>query len=596
MTTRSQSRRYSEAFEGGNPPSSCGLRSDRWFTGHGETAVRHRSVLATLGFDTEHIAGKPIIGICNPASELNNCEMGLHELVPLVKRGVTAAGGIPLEFATMPLGAELLKPSDLLYRNLVSMDIEETVRGYPIDGVVMLTTCDKTTPAQLMAAASCNIPTTQLTGGPKSVGYFRGRSLSSGTDFWKYLEAYRAGELSDEEWKQLEKCLSCSYGGCNEMGTSSTMSAMSEALGIMPSGTSSIPANDSRRRVACEAAGRRIVGMVHEGLSARRIMTREAFENAIRVLNAIAGSTNAIIHLIAIAGRCGISLPLDLFDRISAATPVLVDLKPSGKYLVEDFHRAGGLPVVMKELGDQLHVDCITGSGRTIGDHAATAICHDPAVIRSGSEPLLESGALVVLRGNLAPGGAVLKAAAATETLLQHEGPALVFESYEEMLEGIDNEDLDVVADTVLLMRNTGPRGVPGMPEWGEIPIPRKLLRQGVMDMVRISDARMSGTSYGTVILHASPESAVGGPLAVVRNGDRIRLDVRQRKLELLVDDEEIQTRLLSWSAPRPRHQRGYLRMFADHVLQAEEGCDLDFLRPSDEESLTFVEPTVGRT
>jgi dihydroxy-acid dehydratase len=572
------------------------LRSAEWFDRHDEVGIRHRSTLATLGLDPQFVVGKPIIGICNPWSEFNNCEMGLQELVEPIKRGVAQAGGVALQFPTMALGAEFLKPSDLPYRNLVSMDIEETVRGNPIDGLVLLSGCDKTTPAQLMAAASCDVPAIQFSAGPKAPGFWRGKEVSAATDLWKYWDDFRASKLEDSDLRELEQCISCSYGTCNEMGTASTMACLSEALGMMPSGTSSIPANHSRRRVAAENVGRRIVEMVCEDLRPSQIMTEDAFYNAICVLNAIGGSTNAVLHLIAIAGRLGISLPLSLFDEISQLTPMILNLKPSGRFLMGDLHRAGGLPSVMRELAERINGDCVTVSGKKQREHIRSAQCFDREVISSLQKPIFPSGALVVLKGNLVPSGAILKASAATQNLMDHTGPALVFENYADMLSRVDRGDLDVGPDSVLVMRNTGPRGVPGMPEWGEIPIPLKLLKQGVRDVVRISDSRMSGTSFGTVVLHAAPESAIGGPLAVVRDGDKIRLNVAERRLELLISEQEIQERLSRWSPPSTEHYRGYPRLYIDHVLQADQGCDFDFLRPSSKEAVRFVPPIVGRT
>jgi dihydroxy-acid dehydratase len=572
------------------------LRSDEWFKRHDEVGIRHRSALASIGADPQFVVGKPIIGICNPVSEFNNCEMGLQELIEPIKRGVAQAGGLALQFPTMALGAEFLKPSDLPYRNLVAMDIEETVRGNPIDGLVLLSGCDKTTPAQLMAAASCDIPAIQLSAGPKAVGYWRGQEVSAATDLWKAWDEFRAAKLREADLHELEQCISCSYGTCNEMGTASTMAALSEALGMMPSGTSGIPANHSRRKVAAELAGRRIVEMVGEDLRPSQIITEDAFRNAICVLNAIGGSTNAVIHLVAIAGRLGISLPLSLFDEISQITPMIVNLKPSGRFLMEHLHRAGGLPAVMREISELLNQDCLTVSGKPQREHIAAAQCFDRNVIASLKQPVFPSGALVVLKGNLVPSGAILKASAATERLMNHTGPALVFNDYHEMLEKVDSEELDVSPDSVLVMRNTGPRGVPGMPEWGEIPIPVKLLKQGVRDVVRISDARMSGTSFGTVVLHAAPESAIGGPLAIVQNGDRIRLSVVERRLDLLISEQEMQERLSRWSPPVSQHLRGYPRLYIDHVLQADQGCDFDFLRPTSKEAARFVPPIVGRT
>jgi dihydroxy-acid dehydratase len=572
------------------------LRSDEWFDRRDEVGIRHRSALTTLGLDPQFAAGRPIIGICNPVSEFNNCEMGLQDLIEPLKRGVAQAGGLALQFGTMGLGAEFLKPSDLPYRNLVSMDIEETVRGNPIDGLILLSGCDKTTPAQLMAAASCDIPAIQLSAGPKAAGFWRGEEISAATDLWKHWDDFRAGRLREKDLHELEQCISCSYGTCNEMGTASTMAAMSEALGMMPSGTSSIPSNHSRRRVAAEVAGRRIVEMVKENLRPSQIMTERAFRNAIFVLSAIGGSTNAVIHLVAIAGRLGISLPLSLFDEVSQKTPMIVNLKPSGRFLMDHLHRAGGLPAVMHELRDLLDQDCLSVSGKALREHISTAECFDRNVITTLSKPIFPSGALVVLRGNLVPSGAILKASAASQQLMNHTGTAVVFENYQDMLARIDSEDLDVTPDSVLVMRNAGPRGVPGMPEWGEIPIPKKLLQQGVRDVVRISDSRMSGTSFGTVILHAAPESAIGGPLAIVQNGDKIKLSVSERRLELLISDEAIQDRLARWSPRKSEHLRGFPRLYIDHVLQADQGCDFDFLRPDSKEAATFVPPIVGRT
>jgi dihydroxy-acid dehydratase len=572
------------------------LRSDEWFNRVDEVGIRHRSALATLGVDSQYAAGRPIIGICNPISEFNNCEIGLQDLIEPIKRGVAQAGGLALQFGTMGLGAEFLKPSDLPYRNLVAMDIEETVRGNPIDGLVLLSGCDKTTPAQLMAVASCDIPAIQLSAGPKAAGFWRGEEISAATDLWRHWDDYRAGRLREKDLRELEQCISCSYGTCNEMGTASTMAAMSEALGMMASGASSIPANHSGRRVAAEAAGRRIVAMVGENLRPSQIMTEAAFRNAICVLSAIGGSTNAVIHLVAIAGRLGITLPLGLFDEISQKTPMIVNLKPSGRFLMDHLFRAGGLPAVMRELGDLLQQDCLTVSGKSLGEHIKAAECFDRNVIGTLSKPVFPSGALVVLKGNLVPSGAILKASASNQRLMNHSGPAAVFDDYHDMLARVDSEDLNVTPDSVLVMRNTGPRGVPGMPEWAEIPVPVKLLRQGVRDIVRISDSRMSGTSFGTVVLHAAPEAAIGGPLAIVRDGDQIKLSVAERRLDLLIPEQEMRERLARWSPRRSEHLRGFPRLYIDHVLQADQGCDFDFLRPSSPEEVRFVPPIVGRT
>lgn len=573
------------------------LRSGQWFARGDEMGLRHRAVLGTVGFDAQEIAGKPIIGICNPASDFNACEVGLREIVPALKEGILAAGGIPLEFPTMALGADLLKPADMLYRNLVAMDVEESIRGYPIDGVVLLANCDKTTPAQLMAAASADIPALQFSGGPKAVAYFRDEVISSGTDLWKYWDEFRAGQMNQAEWREFEACLSCSNGACNEMGTTSSMTALSEVLGMMPLGTSTIPAGDPQRLEAAKDAGRLIVHMVENDIRPSQILTQAAFENGIRLLAAIGGSTNAIIHLTAIAGRRGIRLPLDIFDKLARDTPLLANLKPSGHYLLAHFHAAGGIPALLQEIPHLLHLESLTCSGQPLGESVRQTACNrDKNVIRTAENALNQGGSLVALTGNLIPLGAILKASAASPHLLDHTGPALVFDDYEEMLERLNDDDLDVTADHVLVLRNAGPRGVPGMPEWGQIPIPSKLLKQGVRDVVRISDARMSGTSYGTVVLHAAPESAAGGPLAIVQNGDQIRLNVEERRLTLLISQAELDARLSRWQAPKSQHLRGYPRLYIEHVLQADAGCDFDFLRPECSDALKFVQPKVGRS
>lgn len=572
------------------------LRSSQWFARTDEMGLRHRAVLGTLGFEPQHIAGKPIIGICNPASDFNACEVGFREIVPAIKEGVLASGGIPLEFPTMALGADLLKPADMLYRNLVSMDVEESIRGYPIDGVILLANCDKTTPAQLMGAASADIPALQFSAGPKALAYFRDEVISSGTDLWKFWDEYRAGQMNQAEWQQFEACLSCSNGACNEMGTTSTMTALSEVLGMMPLGTSTIPADDPQRLHAATQAGQLIVEMVHLDIRPSALLTPAAFENGIRLLAALGGSTNAIIHLIAIAGRRGIKLPLSRFDDLARDTPLLANLKPSGSYLLAHFHAAGGVPALLQEMADYLHLDCTTCRGQSLREEIATATTHDANVIRPVTNALNTGGSLVALGGNLIPQGAMLKASAASPHLLDHTGPALVFEDYEEMIVQLNDDTLEVTPDHVLVLRNAGPCGVPGMPEWGQIPIPTVLLKQGIRDIVRISDARMSGTSYGTVVLHAAPEAAVGGPLAVIQNGDLIHLDVASRRLDLLISETELSARMQQWQPPIRKHLRGYPRLYVDHVLQADEGCDFDFLRPTSAEGLLFVEPKVGRS
>jgi len=575
---------------------SVSLRSAEWFAGRDELALQNRSALRSMGIDADFYAGKPVIGIANSWSELNNCNMNLRELAEAVKRGVIAAGGLPLEFPTISLGEEFMKPSAMLYRNLMAMDVEETLRANPIDGVVLLCNCDKTTPAQLMGAASVDLPTIQLNGGPRSVGNWRGETVGSGTDMWKYWDDVRSGKMSMEEWQELEKCIACGSGACNVMGTASTMTSLSEALGVTLPGASSLSADDSRRRAAAEATGRRIVAMVREDLRISKIFTPAAFDNAIRVLMALGGSTNAIVHLIAMAGRRRISLPLSRFDELARETPFLVNCSPSGEHLMDAFDAAGGVPAVLAELRDLLNLDCLTVTGKTLGENIAAARSFDHDVIKSAGEPIAAEGALGVVTGNLAPDGAVIKTSAASPQLLKHRGRAIVFEDYQDMLNRVDDPELPVKADSVLVLRNAGPKGVPGFPEWGMIPVPRKLLEQGITDVVRISDSRMSGTSYGTVVLHIAPEAAAGGLLALVRDGDEIELDVSQRRLELLVPQEELDARRREWKPPATKHLRGYPRLYIDHVLQADQGCDFDFLRPESEEALRFVPPVVGRS
>ncbi len=572
------------------------LRSAEWFDRDDELGLQNRAVLRVVGWDSGLARGKPIIGVANSWSELNNCNLGLRAIADAVKRGVIAAGGVPLEFNTISLGEELMKPSAMLYRNLMAMELEETLRAYPIDGVVLLCGCDKTTPAQLMGAASANLPAIQLNAGPKATGKWRGQEVGSGTSLWKYWDEYRAGRISDEDWCALEAAYAGGPGTCNTMGTASTMAAVSEALGMMLLGASSIEAFGPRRTAAAEATGRQIVELVRRDIRPRQIMTRAAFENALRVHAAIGGSTNAVIHLIAIAGRLRVPLALDDFDALARTTPMLLNLQPSGDRLMPDFDAAGGVPALMNELRDLLHLDALTVTGMTLGENISGASNRDPSVIRPITQPWQADGALAVLRGNLAPRGAILRTTTASPHLQQHRGPALAFENYADMLARIDSPDLPVTPETVLVLRNAGAVGVPGLPEWGSIPIPKKLLAQGVHDVVRISDSRMSGTSAGTVVLHVTPESAVGGPLALVRDGDLIALDVPARTLDLLVDEIELARRRAAWQPPRSLHRRGYPRLYQEHVLQPDEGCDFDFLRPQSDEDLAFVPPVVGRS
>jgi len=554
------------------------LRSQEWWSGQAYENYARRAWLRAEGFPADVFQNKPVIGICNSWSELNNCNAHLRTVAESVKRGVWAAGGVPLEFPTISLGEMFMKPTTMLYRNLMAMDVEESIRANPIDGVVLLCGCDKTTPAQLMGAASADIPAIVVPGGPMLSGQWKDRKLGSGTDGRKLFDLFRTGRLTEEEWSEIEGGLSRSAGHCTVMGTASTMTSIAEALGMTLTGCANIPAVDSRRLAIAELSGRRIVDLVREDLLPSRIMTRQAFQNAITVDMALGGSTNAVVHLIAIAGRLGIPITLNDFDAVSRRTPWIVNVKPSGEFLMEDFFYAGGLPAVMKEILHLLDGDALTVTGKTMRENVERAPCHRREVIRTAAEPLSREGGTVVLYGNLAPDGAVLKQTAASTRLLQHRGRAYVFETYQEMRAQIDREDLPVDENTVLVMKGCGPKGAPGFPEWGHIPMPRVLLNRGIDDMVRISDARMSGTSFGTVVLHVAPESAVGGPLGAVRTGDEIELDADARRLDLRVPDGEIQQRLAQFQPAPPHYARGYGRLFLEHVTQANLGCDFDFL------------------
>jgi L-arabonate dehydrase len=555
------------------------LRSQEWWGQPNYESFTRRAWLRSEGFSSDFFQNKPVIGICNSWSELNNCNAHLRIVAEAVKRGVYAAGGLPLEFPTISLGEVFMKPTTMLYRNLMAMDVEESIRANPLDGVVLLCGCDKTTPAQLMGAASADLPAIMVPGGPMLSGQWRDRKLGSGTDGRKLFDLFRTGRLSEEEWCEIESGISRSAGHCTVMGTASTMTSLAEALGMTLTGCANVPAPDSRRLTMAEMSGRRAVELVLEDLRPSQIMTRQAIENAITVDMAIGGSTNAVVHLIAIAGRLGIDLNLDDFDAISRRTPYIANVKPSGEFLMEDFFYAGGLPAAMKEILHLLHGDAITVTGKSIRENLETAECHRREVIRTAADPLHKEGGTVVLYGNLAPDGAVIKQTAASPHLLQHRGKAYVFENYEQMRAQIDSMDLPITKDTVLVMKNCGPRGAPGFPEWGHIPMPKVLLEQGINDVVRISDARMSGTSFGTVVLHAAPESALGGPLAVVQTGDEVQLDVAGRQIELCVPAQEIHRRLEHFTPAPPKYDRGYGRLFLEHVTQANLGCDFDFLR-----------------
>ena len=555
-------------------------RSAEWFGKADKDGFTHRSWMKNQGIPDDQFDGRPVIGICNTWSELTPCNAHFRELAERVKRGVLEAGGFPLEFPVTSTGETLMRPTAMLFRNLVSMDVEESIRANPIDGVVLLVGCDKTTPALLMGAASCDVPTLALSGGPMLNGVYRGERIGSGTHVWKFDAMVKAGEITMEDFLGAEACNARSPGHCMTMGTASTMASMVEALGIGLPTNAAIPAADSRRKALAQIAGRRIVEMVHEDLTIAKILNREAFENAIRVNAAIGGSTNAVIHLMAIAGRLGIKLSLEDWDTLGREIPCLVNLMPSGEYLMEDFYYAGGLPVVLRELGthDCLHKDALTVNGQTLWENVKDAECYDRKVIFPFSDPFKPIGGIAVLRGNLAPGGAVIKPSAASPALMKHRGRAVVFESIEDYKARIDAPGLDIDETCIMVLKNCGPKGYPGMAEVGNMTLPAKVLKKGITDMVRISDARMSGTAYGTVVLHVAPEAAAGGPLALVRTGDMIEVDVEGRSLHLEVPGEELETRKSQWEPIELESNRGYVRLYIEHVNQADEGCDLDFL------------------
>jgi dihydroxy-acid dehydratase len=543
------------------------LRSQRWFGGADLAGFIHRASIHAEGISRGALGGRPVIGICNSWSELVNCNMHFRGLAEAVKRGVLLAGGLPLEFPTISLGENLMKPSSMLFRNLMSMDVEECIRAYPLDAVVLLGGCDKTVPAQLMGAASVDVPAIMVTGGPSQPAWFRGRQLGAGTDLWHYADELRAGRMTQEEFSELEAAATPSAGTCNEMGTASTLAALVEVLGMSLPGSATVPAVGAARLRIAEQTGSRAVEMARSGPRPSEILTAEAFDDAVTVLAALGGGTNAVIHLLALAGRVGVPLTLDRIHDLAARTPLIVNVRPSGEHLVEQLEHAGGIPAVLGELASLLHRDVVQ------------AVVRDRTVIGTLAQPFGPTGAISLVRGSLAPNGAIIKRAAASPHLLRHRGPAVVFEDVYDVQARIDDPDLDVSADSVLVLRNSGPKGGPGMPEWGQIPIPSKLLAQGVTDMVRISDARMSGTAFGTVVLHVAPESAAGGPLGAVENGDAIELDVEAQRLDLDIPAEELARRLKRLGPPVPRYRRGYGAMYLEHVLQADEGCDFDFLR-----------------
>lgn len=555
------------------------LRSQDWFGRKDKDGIIYRSWMKNQGMPTDMFDGRPVIGICNTFSELTPCNAHFRDIADRVKRGVLEAGGFPVEFPIMSLGETLLKPTAMLFRNLASMDAEESIRGNPIDGVVLLTGCDKTTPSTVMGASSVGLPTIVVPGGPMLNGRYKGQTIGSGTHVWKFDEDRKTGKMTQEECEFAESCMSRSIGHCMTMGTASTMAVMVESLGLTLSGASAIPAADSRKRVLAQLSGRRIVEMVKEDLTIDKILTREAFENAIKVNAAVGGSSNFIIHLMAIAGRIGVELKLEDFDTIGSKIPLLLNLMPSGKYLMEDFYYAGGLPVVLNQLANELHKNVITVTGKNHHDNIeGNTTCYNEEVIAPFINPLIEEAGCVVVKGNLAENGAVLKPSAATPALMKHIGRAVVFESIEDYHARVDDPDLDIDETCVMVLKYVGPVGYPGMPEVGNMALPKKILEKGIKDMVRISDGRMSGTAYGTAVLHVSPESAIGGNLALVQNGDMIELDVENRLLHLHVSDEELTQRKAKWKPPKPAAARGYVSMYINHVQGADKGADLDFL------------------
>ena len=555
------------------------LRSHRWYGVKDLRSFGHRSRTAQMGFERSDYAGKPVIAVVNTWSDINPCHTHFKARVEEVKRGIWQAGGFPVELPAMSLSEPMQKPTTMLYRNFLAMETEELLRAHPIDGAVLMGGCDKTTPALLMGACSMNLPTIYMPAGPMLNGRWRGQSLGSGSDTWKYWDELRAGKISEQDWQEIEDGIARSPGTCMTMGTAATMMSLAESLGFTLPGASSIPAPDSNHAKMATQTGKRIVDMVWEDLKPSDILSAASFDNAIVTLMCMGGSTNAIIHLVAMAGRAGISLPLERYNEISATVPVLANIRPSGKqYLMEDFYYAGGLRALLAEVRDLLQLDCPTVNGKTLGENIAGAQIFNDDVIRRRGNPIKASGGIVVLRGNLAPDGAVIKVSAASPALLQHRGRAVVFEDYNDMAARIDRDDLDVEPSSVLVLKNAGPVGGPGMPEWGMLPVPGKLVKLGVRDMVRVSDARMSGTSYGTCVLHVAPESFVGGPLALVRSGDWIELDVAARSISLQISDEEMAKRRAEWRAPSAKFERGWGVLFSRHIRQANEGCDFDFL------------------
>ena len=584
------------------------LRSQQWLAGDDEVSLAHRVALRSIGLDLDANDPRPVIGIADSSSELNPCNLPLRALADAAAAGIRAAGGHPVRFPTMSLGEDLMKPSAFLYRNLLAMEIEETLRANPLDGIVVLANCDKTVPAVLMGAASANLPTIAVLGGARPAPSFRGKPVGTGTDLWRLWEERRSGTMDDTGWAQLESCLACGLGACNTMGTASTMAILTEALGMALPGLSTAAAESDESLAGARTAGARAVTLVQQNVRPRDILTAAAFDNAVRVLHAVGGSTNAVIHLPAIAGRVGITLDLQRMSDLGRGIPLLADVEPSGRFLIHDFHTAGALPALQRQLADHLDLDVIGVSGERLSELVARAPdvagatgasrtgASRTGAIRTVAAALGVDGSFAVVKGNLAPDGAVIKTSAATATLFSHTGPALVFHGYDDMRRRVDDPNLLVTADTVLILSGAGPVGVPGMPEWGMIPIPAKLIAQGVTDMVRITDSRMSGTSFGTVILHVAPEGAVGGPIALVRDGDLVHVDIHAGIIEVLLDDEQLAERAALWRAPVPEHLRGWPALYQKHVTQAPAGCDFDFLQAPTTAHLEFVEPVVGRS
>ncbi|AXE18036.1 dihydroxy-acid dehydratase [Runella rosea] len=554
------------------------LRSQDWFGKEGKDGFIYRSWMKNQGHAPHQFKGKPVIGICNTWSEVTPCNGHFRDLAQSVKNGIYEAGGFPLEFPVMSLGETLIRPTAMLYRNLASMSVEESIRANPFDGIVLLTGCDKTTPSLIMGAASVDLPTIVLPGGPMLAGRFQGKAIGSGTDVWRFADDLKTGKMTPEEFEEAESCMSRSIGHCSTMGTASTMATMAEALGLTLPGLSAIPAADSRKKMNAHMTGMRIVEMVKENLTLSKILTREAFENAIMLNAGVGGSTNFVLHLLAIAGRVGVDLTLDDFDRVGSRMPFLLNVMPSGKYLMEDYFYAGGLQVVINEMKEHLHKNVITVNGKSLIDNSLNAKNWNPDVIASGESPILEEGGIAVIKGNLCENGAVIKPSAASAHLMKHKGRAVVFESIEDYHARIEDPELDIDETCVMVLKNVGPKGYPGMPEVGNMALPKKLLEKGVTDMVRISDARMSGTAYGTVLLHASPESAIGGNLGLVENGDIIEIDIHERYIHWHVSDDEIARRRAAWTPIDLGYNRGHNKLYIEHVTQSHEGCDFDFL------------------